>query len=148
VFSPRPSHPKRKRRPFNDILWALGLDKWDLEDEDDVEEEEEEGDGEGEGATRMETPTPGGKGKKQALSTRSSSNSRTSRSFRSSGNIKAEDISSDLANKGASEKRKLDIQEKKLMIENNKARLEGIAMFVKSGIDLEDVKKTWNGGKL
>lgn len=134
---------KNNQEAENDVMCALGLKKWDFEEEsDDADEEEEDEDHEDAGNNvTMETPTPGSKVKKPSHSTQSSS---AGRSSRSTGIVKPEDVSSFLRGKGETEKRRLDIEEKKLSIERKKARLEGIATLVKAGVSLDDAKKTWD----
>lgn len=123
-------------------MCALGLRKWEFEDGSEAEDGEDVDEGDtGIDEKPGGTPTPAGRGRSQSVSTRSTSGGRAGKP---SGIFKAEDISSYLANKGASEKRRLDIEEKKLKIENKKARLEGIALLVKAGISLNDAKRTWD----
>lgn len=134
---------KDNQEAENDVMCALGLKKWDFEEEsDDADEEEEDNDHEdADNNVTIETPTPGSKVKRPSLSAQSSS---AGRSSRSTGILKPEDVSWFLRGKGETEKRRLDIEEKKLSIERKKARLEGIATLMKAGASLEDAKKTWD----
>lgn len=126
-----------------DILCALGIKKWDWE-EDVVEENESDEDEvmeAGVNGNAMETLTPAPKGKKRDSSIQSSSTGRSSKSARI---VKTEDISSYLEGKCESDHRRLNIEEKKLKMESKKARLEGIAMLVKAGVSLAEAKETWD----
>ncbi|KAJ9091429.1 hypothetical protein QFC21_007219 [Naganishia friedmannii] len=126
------------REVEEDILCALGLRKWEFEDEDDNED-----DGDDDEQDDEDEDEEGGSRVKKKRSVESTNGSSTSSSVRSSKIFKSEDISAYLTSKGESEKRRIALDEKKLKLESKKARAEAIAIMVKAGLSIEEAKKAW-----
>lgn len=128
-----------------DVLCALGLAKWDFEEEsdDDTDDEKDDEENTQEDADHsLKTPTPASKTKKPAKSSIGGSSS-ASRSTRGSELVKTEDISSYLTSKSKYDGKRLELEEKKLRLENRKARAEGIALLLKAGLSLDEARRAW-----
>lgn len=125
------------REAEEDIVCALGLKKWSFEDSDsdDSDDTDKTGEEDGKASERAK--------KKRRLGSGASSISRNSRS---TGSVKAEDVSYYLVSKGRSEDARLGFEKKKLRSESKKARAEGIAVLFKADLSLADAKAAWDDG--
>lgn len=139
---------KDNRQAEHDLLCALGLKKWDLEEDDEADndqggnlEADDDDDGDSDDLEESEKERKSaqkGKQREKLAHTGGSNKSRPN-----TGAFKSEDIMRYLSVKSQTEALRLELDKKKLRLESRKARAEGIAALVKAGLSLTEAKAAW-----